>query len=134
MKYKALWKISIATTREAEEAVAEALGAILNRVVSSYFNVKTGRSTVSAFCEGRPATAVRKNISAALQRIRDCGLKIGPGSITITKLRREDWAESWKRHFKPVEIKVKNGRGGLHEPQNSFVKAGTRGTRPSEGY
>jgi len=99
-----LWKVSIVTTREAEEAVLEAVGAILNRAVSSYFDVKTGRSTVSVFCERRPATSVRKNISAAVQRISDCGLKIGPGRITIARVRREDWAESWKRHFRPLEI------------------------------
>ena len=104
MKYKALWKISILTTREADEAVAEALGTILNRAVSTYFNVKTRRSTVSAFRETRPAPGVRKNISIALQRIRDCGLKTGPGRVTVAKLRREDWAESWKHHFKPIEI------------------------------
>ena len=104
MKHRALWRIAISTAREAEEAVAEALGTILNRTVSAYFDVKTGRSTVSAFCEQRPAAAVRKNISAALHRINDCGLKIGPGRITIAKLRREAWAESWKQHFKPIEI------------------------------
>jgi len=127
-----LWRISIGTTREAEEAVAEALGAILNRAVSSYFDVKTGRSTVSAFCEQRPAAAVPKNISVALRRIKDCGLKIGPGKITIAKLRRKDWAESWKRHFKPVEIKVKNGKGELHEPLSLQKQLGARVTRPSE--
>jgi ribosomal protein L11 methyltransferase len=31
-------------------------------------------------------------------------LKTGTGKIEIAKVRREDWAESWKRHFKPIEI------------------------------
>jgi ribosomal protein L11 methyltransferase len=104
MKHKMLWRISIATAREAEDAAVEALGAILKCAVASYFNVKTGLSTVSAFCEQRPAAEVRKEISAGLKRIKDCGLKIRPGKITIAKVRREDWAESWKRHFKPIEI------------------------------
>ena len=47
---------------------------------------------------------VREEISAGLQRIKNCGLKIGAGKIKIAKVRREDWAESWKRHFKPIEI------------------------------
>jgi ribosomal protein L11 methyltransferase len=101
---KSLWRVSIATTREAEDAVAETLGSILNCVASSYFHVKTGMSLVSAFCEQRPVAEAGKRISAGLKRIKDCGLKIGPGKITIAKVRREDWAESWKRHFKPVEI------------------------------
>ncbi len=32
------------------------------------------------------------------------GLKTGAGKILARKVRREDWAESWKRHFKPIEI------------------------------
>ena len=130
MKYKALWKISIVAAQEAEEAVAEALGAILNCAVSSYFNVKTGRSTVSAFCEQRPAAAVRKSISAELKRIKDCGLKIRPGGTTIAKVRRRDWAESWKRHFKPIEIKVNHRRGERRKSLSSQTGSGTRVSRP----
>jgi len=104
MKRAQLWRITIATTREAEDAVAEALGAIFNRAASSYFHAKTGVSTASVFCEQRPVAKVRKEISARLKRIKDCGLKIGSGKITILKVRREDWAESWKRHFKPIEV------------------------------
>ena len=111
MKHKALWRISITTTREAEDAVAEALAAILNCAVSSYFHAKTGVSTVSAFREQRPVAELRKKISAGLKRIQNCGLKIGSGKITIAKVRREDWAESWKRHFKPIEIELKSRRG-----------------------
>ena len=31
-------------------------------------------------------------------------MKIGAGKIEIAKVKREDWAESWKRHFHPIEI------------------------------
>ncbi|MGA3284747.1 MAG: 50S ribosomal protein L11 methyltransferase [Verrucomicrobiota bacterium] len=132
-----LWRISIATKPEAEDAVAETLAAILNCVVSSYFHVKTGVNTVSAFCERRPVAEVRKKISAGLKRIKDCGLKIGSGKITIAKVRREDWAESWKRHFKPIEIKLKNRKGEFREPPGLARKSGRRGsgtrvTRPAE--
>ena len=99
-----LWKISVTTTAEAEDAIGELLGSLLEHPVSSWFQVKTGLSTVSAFCEQKPAEGVREKISAGLKRIKNCGLKIGPGRITVAKIRREDWAESWKRHFKPVKI------------------------------
>ena len=36
--------------------------------------------------------------------MKSCGLNLGSGKIKIAKVRREDWAESWKRHFKPIEI------------------------------
>jgi ribosomal protein L11 methyltransferase len=31
-------------------------------------------------------------------------LDIGSGRIAVKRLPRENWAESWKRHFKPIEI------------------------------
>jgi ribosomal protein L11 methylase PrmA len=137
MKRTQLWRISITTTREAEDAIAEALGAVPGRAVSSYFHAKTGVTTVFVYCEQRPVAEVRKKISAGLKRIKNCGLKIGPGKIAIAKVRREDWAESWKRHFKPIEIKVKNRRDELNEPPSSTRRSGrggngTRVTRPSE--
>jgi len=50
----------------------------------------------------------------------------------ISKLRQKDWAESWKRHFKPIEIRFKNRRDELCESQSPRRKSGTRVTRPSE--
>jgi ribosomal protein L11 methyltransferase len=133
-----LWRISVTTTTEAEDAVGELLGPLLKHPASSCFNVKTGLSTVSTFCEQRPNTEARKNISAGLRQIKSCGLKIGSGKMAIGKVHREDWAESWKRHFKPFEIKLKNRRGELREPSDLAQKTGRRGsgtriTRPSEG-
>jgi ribosomal protein L11 methyltransferase len=104
MKSKSLWRVSIATTPEAEDAVAEMLGSLLERPASCYFNLESGMSTVTVYCEAGPANNVRKAIAVELAKIKRCGLKTGPGKITIGKVRREDWAESWKRHFKPIEI------------------------------
>jgi ribosomal protein L11 methyltransferase len=114
MKDKGLWRISVATTLEAEDAVAEMLGAILSLPASSYFDVESQVSIVSVFCTGKTglmsaATAphhqkIHEAILTGLKRIQNSGLKIGSGKITIGRLRREDWAESWKRHFKPIEI------------------------------
>jgi len=43
-------------------------------------------------------------LSSGLQKIEQCGLDIGRGQVALARVRREDWAESWKRHFKPIEI------------------------------
>jgi ribosomal protein L11 methyltransferase len=104
MKNKPLWRISVATTLEAEDTVAELLETTFNRSASSHFNVEKQTSVVSVFCESKPAGIVGEEISAGLRRIKNCGLKTGSGKIQIAKVRREDWAESWKRHFKPLEI------------------------------
>jgi ribosomal protein L11 methyltransferase len=106
MKDKSLWRISVATTLEAEDAVAELLGAILGQSASAYFNVETQVSVVSVYFSQKRflLRKVREEILAELKRIKNCGLKIGSGKIQTAKVRREDWAESWKKHFQPIEI------------------------------
>jgi ribosomal protein L11 methyltransferase len=104
MKNKSLWRISAVTSLEAEDAVAELLGTIFNCSISSYCDVERQTSVVSVFYESKPSQVVRDEISAGLQRIKNCGLKINAAKIKITKVRKADWAESWKRHFKPLEI------------------------------
>jgi ribosomal protein L11 methyltransferase len=106
MKNKPLWRISIATTLEAEDAVAELLGPVFNCNASSYFDVETQMSVVSVYFSEKKflSRQVREEILVGLKLIENCGLKIGAGKIKISKMRREDWAESWKRHFKPIEI------------------------------
>jgi ribosomal protein L11 methyltransferase len=123
---KSLWCVSVVTTPEAEDAVAELLGTILRQPASIYFGLETGTSTVAVYLQqpfmnleapasrrpGRNSPArrqcsqeqLRKTILDGLKRINHCGLNTGPGRVTIAKIRREDWAESWKRHFKPMEI------------------------------
>jgi ribosomal protein L11 methyltransferase len=106
MKREPLWRIAVTTSPEAEDAVAELLSATLGRPAVSYFDNESGASTVTVYLQRKlhSSRKVRKEISAGLKRIRGCGLKTGPGKIAITKVRQEDWAESWKRHFKPIEI------------------------------
>jgi ribosomal protein L11 methyltransferase len=101
-----LWRISVATTLEAEDAVAELLGEISRQPASSHFDVETQVSVVSVFGQKKLVLArgLREEISAGLKRIKSCGLNLGSGKIKITKVRREDWSESWKRHFKAIEI------------------------------
>jgi len=103
---KILWRISVATTLEAEDAVAELLKATFGQTATSHFNVETQLSIVSVFGLRKIflAHVIRDEISAGLKHIKNCGLKIGSGKIKITKVRREDWAESWKRHFQAIEI------------------------------
>jgi len=106
MKSKSLWRISIATTLEAEDAVAELLGTIFNCAASSYFDVEKQMSVVSVYFSEKDfwSRKIREEILAGIGRIKGYGLKIGAGKIKLAQLRREDWAESWKRHFKPINI------------------------------
>jgi ribosomal protein L11 methyltransferase len=101
---KPLWKISVATSLEAEDAVAELLGSLTASAAAAYFNLETGASVVSVFSDKPFPKNFREQITDGLKQIKHCGLKIGAGKIEIAKVKREDWAESWKKHFKPIEI------------------------------
>ena len=86
MTTNSLWKISIVTTPEAEDAVVEMLGTVLNRAAVAYLNAETGVSTVTVYGDAKPAAGVRKLIAAELAQIKKCGLKTGSGKITIAKV------------------------------------------------
>jgi ribosomal protein L11 methyltransferase len=109
---KPLWKVSVSTTLEAEDAVTELLNDIVGGSASAYFDLEKRTSIVSAFSPRRIRRQAREQISQGLARIEDCGLEVGNRKISIAKVRRQDWAESWKRHFKPMEI----GRALLVKP------------------
>ena len=106
MKTGPLWKVSVETSPEAEEAVLQMLERVCGVPASSCTNLETGAVVASVFLEqkrgvDRPA---RAKLAAALRDVQACGLAVGPGRISIRQLRAEDWAESWKRHFKPMEV------------------------------
>lgn len=101
---KPLWKISVSTTLEAEDAIAETLGEIFNQPASSFFDFEKKTSRVAVFVPHKIPRQTRQQLHTRVREIKDYGLNIGVGKISIAKVRREDWAESWKRHFKPIEI------------------------------
>lgn len=106
MTGRPLWRVSVTTTLEAEDAVAELLGQIFKRPAALYTNEKTKVSQVSVYCQKRSecTEARRAALAAGLKQIQRAGLRIGSGKITAAKVPREDWSESWKRHFKPLKI------------------------------
>ena len=102
---KPLWRISVTTSLDAEDAVTEMLAGIVGVAAAAYFNLETAVSTVSVFRDQKPdAKQLKAEIAAGLKNISQCGLKLGAGKIEIAKVKREDWTESWKRHFHPLEI------------------------------
>lgn len=110
---KPLWRISVATSPDAEDAVAEMLRDLFHAAAATYSNAETGLSTVSVFQDRRPdAVKLKPILATELKRIAACGLSIGAGQVEIVRVKREDWAESWKRHFHPLAI----GRALLVKP------------------
>ena len=106
MKRQTIWKTSVITTPEAEDAVTELLANLVAPSPSVYTDVDTGTTTVSVYSLTRPANVAETKhaLRLGLKEIKTCGLNIGAGRITIQKLPPENWADSWKRHFPPLEI------------------------------
>jgi len=46
---KPLWRISVTTSLEAEDAVSELLGTLFSAAAAAYFNLETSVSIVSVF-------------------------------------------------------------------------------------
>src|SRR6185369_11630469 len=102
MKSGSLTRIAVSITDQAEEAVMELLAEIFGQPASVYTNAKT-RSTVASVFLARASdwsAAKQGALRARLLQLKHCGIEIGAGRISVTKVRREHWAESWKRHFK----------------------------------
>ena len=113
---KPLWCLSVTTTLEAEEAVSELMVRTTGAAASAYFNLETGVNRVSVYISEKFSAGTLAEIQAGLKNIEACGLNIGAGKLDLARVKREDWAESWKKHFKAIEI----GKALLVKP--SWIK------------
>jgi ribosomal protein L11 methyltransferase len=124
MSKGSLLKISVAISAEAEDAVAEVLREVLREPGSVYHDLELNTFTASVYLPNVADwnTAAQRDLKTGLARVRTSGLDLGPdnGRVTVEKVKREDWAESWKRHFKPIAI----GTALLVKP--SWVKRAPR--------
>ena len=98
-----LRKLSIEIAPEAEEAVIELLSAVFGQSPSVYSNLERQKTTASVFVS-KISPDHRAQVRNGLANIQRSGLNIGSAHVQVRAMRRENWAESWKRHFKPIEI------------------------------
>ncbi len=104
MKSGSLWRVSLQITADAEEAVAALLESLFGQTASIYTDAETNRTTCTVFLSSRPDRPALQRLQAGLYRIREFGLNRGAGHIAVRRIRKEDWADSWKRHFKSFTI------------------------------
>ena len=85
----ALYKVSVPIAPDAEEAAVSLLETVFGRPPCVETDLETNTSKVSVFLEQSPSLEMLKGV---LPR------------FSVKKLAPQNWAESWKRHFKPLEI------------------------------
>ena len=100
---RTLFKVAVRIAPEAEDAATELLRDIFNQLASIYADQERHTTSAIVYVEEFSA-ADRQRLRSGLHVMRRAGLEIGIGRISVTRIRRENWAESWKRHFKPLEI------------------------------
>lgn len=101
-----LRQISITTNPLAEDAVAALLEREFGQTPTIYTNADTQLCTVSVYWTLPDADVAdaKAGLRDGLADTEENGLDVAPGRIAIRKVKPRDWSESWKRHFKPIEI------------------------------
>jgi ribosomal protein L11 methyltransferase len=107
MKPRDLWRVSVTTSPQAEDAVTELLASTFDLQPVSYTDLARGTTTVTVFSPHKPAWSRARQLwfKDTLRQLELCGLDIGPARVRLARLSRENWAESWRRHFRPMVIR-----------------------------
>lgn len=61
-------------------------------VVKGYFNEEDNISYIEEYIEGKIA------------ELKDMGINIGEGKVLVRQVYEEDWANNWKKYYKPTKI------------------------------
>lgn len=86
---RTLYKLSIPVTPTTEARTAQLLQDVFQTTACVETDVPKGATSVSVYLDRAPS---RVKLRSRLPR------------FTVRKLRHQNWAESWKRHFPPIEI------------------------------
>jgi ribosomal protein L11 methyltransferase len=106
MKRGSLWKVTVGIAPSAEDEVRELLEDLSGQPACVYTDAQNQDTTASVYLDQASdwSDARRRELIAGLERLRARGVDVGPAAVSVERIRREDWAESWKRHFKPFTI------------------------------
>jgi len=115
------YEITIKTTEEAEDAISNILyelganGVVIedNEIVSrpnlwdyideNQFTKKNYAKVCAYFPESSNILELTHTIEERLKETAKY-INIGEGKITVSEVDEKDWAEEWKKYYKPVEI------------------------------
>jgi ribosomal protein L11 methyltransferase len=146
IKPKPLTEVTLVTSHEAEDAAAELLQRLFDETASIYTSREKLLSAVTVYLERTPRElkAFEEKIRDGFDEIEMYGLDTHPAEIRIAKVKREDWAESWKKYFKTIRVgkqllikpswsKEKPAKGQAAVVLDPGLSFGT-GQHPTTGY
>ncbi len=120
-----LTQVIVSVPRPAEDATQELLARVFQTTASSYFSERTQKSSVAVYLESIPQQTLNKkleSIRTELKTFRELGLTSRTPVLRVKVLAAQDWAESWKNHFKPFVA------GGMFLVKPSWIQR-----KPSRG-
>ena len=120
MKTQALHHVAVGVTPTNEETICALLERFFGVPTSVFHDLETHerRASVYVALAGSKLRAWRTALRQALSQLGQGGTADRGVPISIRRLKPQDWAESWKRHFKPIAI----GRSLLVKPSWSRRK------------
>ncbi len=97
--------VRVLTTPEAGEPVGALLESIFGTTASVWSEDGSSEAKVTVYLERESVDpAEEASLGQGLDVLRAAGLDVGEGEWAVERVKREDWSESWKKHFSPIEV------------------------------
>ena len=97
--------VRVLTTPEAGELVGALLESIFGTTASVWSEDGSGKAKVTVYLERESIDlAEERLLGEGLDVLRAVGLDVGAGELVVEPVKREDWSESWKKHFSPIQV------------------------------
>jgi ribosomal protein L11 methyltransferase len=97
--------VQVLTTPEAGESVGALLESIFGTTASVWASDGSGEAKVTVYLERESIDlAEETSLGEGLDVLRAVGLDVGAGDWAVEPVKREDWSESWKKHFSPIQV------------------------------
>ena len=95
----------VLTTPAAGGAVGALLESIFGTTASVWSEDRSNEAKVTVYLErDSVASAEEASLGQGLEILRAAGVDVGAGNWAVERVKREDWSESWKKHFSPIEV------------------------------
>ena len=97
--------VCVNTSPFAEDLVSALLESVFKSAPSVWSDLDANKSKVTVYLEREDITKIEEElIRQGINAIDESGFDVGEGVWEITPVKREDWSQSWKRHFHPIEV------------------------------
>ncbi|MBN2506085.1 MAG: 50S ribosomal protein L11 methyltransferase [Verrucomicrobia bacterium] len=99
-----LCKVSVAIAPRAEEPVVELCQRLWGQSPAIWTDAQHRSTTASVYLKPGSEWGHRQRAAllAGLAALRRAGVDAGSGPLRVERLHRRNWADSWKRHFRPL--------------------------------